>query len=63
MVLHVCVCVCVCVCFFSINSFPSTMVGTNYRSFHFSNNFCIYELKSDRSNYRKQKIANLKELK
>jgi hypothetical protein len=38
------------------------MVGMNYRSFYFSNNFCVYELKNDKLNYRKQKIVNLKEL-
>jgi len=48
--------------FFQLNSFPSTMVGRNYRSFYFSNNFCVYELKNDKLNYRKQKIVNLKEL-
>jgi hypothetical protein len=38
------------------------MVEIDSRSFYSFDNFCIYESRSDRVNYKKQKNANLKEL-
>jgi len=38
------------------------MFEIDFRSFYSFDSFCIYESKSGRVNYRKQKNVNLKEL-